>query len=61
MKVHELIEILKKKPQNADVVINGKPLRSIKLERKQSQWDWEDRSGETEEAIERWREQREED
>jgi hypothetical protein len=35
--------------------------RAELLKRKQAQWDWEDRSGETEEAIERWREQREED
>ena len=35
--------------------------RAEQLKRKQAQWKYEDESGETEAAIEQWREQREED
>jgi hypothetical protein len=34
--------------------------RAELLKRKQTQWDYEDKSGETEEAIERWKERNEE-
>jgi len=52
------------KPREAtpeEIKKQNEKFRAERLKRQQARWDWEDRSGATEEAIERWRESKYQD